>query len=146
MSKDVTVTADIVAGCRINTLSGGAWGDIDLGSQNGTSTATVQSSLVGAAGAGLRIECTPGMLVNVTANAGSHAVGNQRYMAGPASSTPIAYDLYANGSATAWTTQAVPLIFTTSGAQTLPVVAKATLPGNARAGNYSDTVQIVLSW
>jgi spore coat protein U-like protein len=147
LTKDVTVSADVVSGCRIATTASNSFGDADLGSYPGTSTATAEAVVVGAVGNGLKVQCTPGVQLNLSADGGDHAAGGQRYLAGPASSTPIAYSLYANGSGTPWTNNSIPLAFTSiSPVQTVPIVVRSTLPGNARAGTYTDAVRVTLSW
>ncbi|RVT43824.1 Csu type fimbrial protein [Sphingobium algorifonticola] len=147
LTRDVTVSADVVPGCRIATTSNGSLGNADFGSHSGTSTSTVNAAVVGATGAGLRIECTPGITLGIAADAGAHAVSGQRHLAGPASSTPIPYDLYANGGTTPWTSNTVSLGFTQGGTiQIFPITARVTLPGNARAGSYTDTVHVTLTW
>ncbi|CAH0355615.1 spore coat U domain-containing protein [soil metagenome] len=147
LTRDVPVSADVVAGCRIATTGSGALGNADFGTHPGTATTTLDATVIGASGSGLRIECTPGVTLCIAADAGAHAVSGQRYLAGPASSTPVAYDLYANGGTTPWTSNALSLGFTAANTiLTVPIVARLTLPGNARAGAYTDTVHVTLTW
>src|SRR4051812_32718274 len=103
LAKNVTVSAEVIAGCRVATTASNSFGDADLGTYPGTSSATAEATVVGARGNGLKIECTPGVQLSLSADNGDHAASGQRYLAGPVSSTPIAYALYANGSGSPWT-------------------------------------------
>ncbi len=147
LTRDVAVSADVVPGCRIATTGSGSVGNADFGTHPGTATTTLDAAVVGASGSGLRIECTPGITLSIAADSGAHAVGGRRHLAGPASSTPVAYDLYANGGSTPWTSNTLSLGFTVASTiQTVPITARITLPGNARAGTYTDTIHVTLTW
>lgn len=140
------VAAAIVTGCTVATDANGRWGTINLGTVAGAGNTSAAGTLLSGGSAGLQLRCTPGANVNIAADAGDHASGGQRRLAGNGSST-IPYALYANGSATAWTTQTVALSFPVGvSAQTLPVRATATITGPVAAGTYSDTVRITLSF
>lgn len=147
-SKTFQVSADIVAGCMITLTSGGNWGRIDLGSQSGIASGTVQASLAAGAAAGLQIQCTPGTQLGVTADTGNQPIAGVRQMGIAGNATArIPYQLYADGSATPWTTQSIAIAFPIgTSLRALPIVAKATLGGSQRAGAYTDTVHITLAW
>jgi spore coat protein U-like protein len=144
-SKSFQVSAVIANGCAVATTSGGTWGNIDLGTVQGVATGTVQASLLANANAGIQIDCTPGMTANLTADTGLNATGGTRQLAN--GTARIAYQLYGNGSATPWTSQSIALAFPVgTSRQLFPVVAKATLAGANKAGAYSDTVRVTVSW
>lgn len=148
MQKSFQVSADIVNGCLVSTTGNGTWGDIALGNVSSAATGTVEADLVSGGSNGIQIDCTPGMSVTLSADNGNQPVAGTRQLgiAGNASAR-IPYQLYANGSQTPWTTQAVGLSFPAGTShQLFPVHAKATLPGGMAAGAYSDTVRVTLSW
>jgi spore coat protein U-like protein len=144
-SKSFQVSAVIANGCAITSVSGSSWGNINLGTVQGVTTGTVQASLVSGGLAGLQIDCTPGMTANLSADTGLNGSGSQRQLAN--GTARIAYQLYANGSQTPWTSQSVALAFPVgTSRQLFPVVAKATLSGAMKAGAYADTVTVTVSW
>lgn len=145
-AKPFEVSARILPGCLVATDAGGRWGTIDMGQVSGVPGSIADATLVSSAGAGLSIECTPGLSVNVTADTGDHpAAGERRLLRGGGTDT-IAYRLFADGSATPWTGGPLPLSFATGGTRLVPVRARATLTTSARAGTYTDTVRITLTW
>jgi spore coat protein U-like protein len=145
-SKSFQVSAVIANGCAVSTSGGGSWGSIDLGTVAGVSTGTVQANLVSSGNAGIQLDCTPGMTVNVTADTGLTPNGSGvRQLASGTNTVP--YLLYVNGSNTPWTSQAIPLTFATGTSHlALPVTAKATLSGAQKAGAYADTVRVTFTW
>lgn len=142
------VAADIVNGCAVTTGGSGNWGDIALGTVAGTLAGTVEADLLSGAASGIQIDCTPGMTVNITADNGLQPLAGVRRLAiGGDLTTPIPYQIYANGSTTPWTTQAIPLVFPVGTShQLLPVHAKATLSGSTKSGAYQDTIHVTLAW
>lgn len=149
-SKAFTVGAVIAQGCAVtaNSGAGGTYGNIDFGTLSGLAAQSVSASLVSSGQQGVKLDCTPGMSVNLTADQGDHASGGVRQLAhsSQASST-IPYQLFANGSQTAWTTQAVGVSFPAGVQQkTLTLSATASLSGPTRGGAYSDTVRITVAW
>ncbi|MBA2934769.1 spore coat protein U domain-containing protein [Sphingomonas sp. CGMCC 1.13654] len=146
-SKAFQVSAVVANGCSVTT-SGGAsnWGSIDLGTVSGVTSGTVQASLLSNGTAGIQIDCTPGMTASVSADTGLNPTsGGVRQLVSGTSKVP--YLLYANGSNTAWTTNAIALSFPVGTSHlSMPVVAKATLSGATKAGAYADTVRVTLSW
>jgi spore coat protein U-like protein len=145
--KSFQVSAVVANGCSVTT-SGGAssWGSIDLGTVSGITNGTVQASLLANGTAGIQIDCTPGMTASVTADTGLNpSSGGVRQLASGTSKVP--YQLYANGSNTPWTTNAIALSFPVGTSHmSVPVVAKATLAGATKAGAYADTVRVTLTW
>lgn len=147
-SKSFVVSADIANGCVISTDGSAGLGRIDFGTVSGVAQGTVNASLLLGAAAGISIECTPGLTVSMTANAGAHSSNGNRRL-GPASggATPIPYQLFVDGSSTPWGAQAITVPFVVgTGRRTLPITGTATLTRPMAAGSYSDTVQVTLSW
>jgi len=145
-TRSFVVDATIVNGCAV-TQSAGSWGKIDFGTVSGLKTGTIDADLLSSGVGGLRIECTPGTSVTMTADNGNNAAAGQRRLMQAGVTTPVPYALFANGSTTPWTTQGIALSFPAGATkQTIPVKGRATLPGSLRAGRYVDTVRITLSW
>lgn len=147
-AKAFTISADIVTGCQITLAAGGNWGKITLPGAAGIQSGTVQADLLSGSSSGIQLECTPGTQLSVTADTGNQPISGVRQLGisgNPAARIP--YQLYANGSPTPWTTQSVALAFPVgTSKQLFPVSATATLPGQQRAGTYTDTVRITLAW
>lgn len=143
---DVRVSASIVAGCSVALDASGAWGRVDLGTVAGTETGAVEAELIAAGGAGLRLDCTPGVTASLSADAGEHALAGARRLAHGSGAT-VPYDLFVDGAAAPWRDAAIPLTFA-PGVQrrTLPIRARATLSGALPAGRYADTVRVTLTW
>ena len=146
--KSFTVGADIAAGCAVTADGSGYWGQINLGSINGATGGTTNANLLNSGVSGLNINCTPGTTVNVSADNGDHALaGTRRLVHATNAASFVSYALYANGSATPWTTQSIALIFPVGTSQKfLPVSAQAIVAAATRAGNYSDTVRVTVAW
>lgn len=146
--KNFTVSAVIATGCLIATNAGGRWGEISLGTVGGLASGTVEADLLNGAATGIQLDCTPGTSVNISADAGDHALAGIRQLAhSTVGSSLIAYQLFANGGTTPWTTQTVGLSFPVGTSQLqLPVKARATLAAPMRGGAYSDTVRVTVTW
>jgi spore coat protein U-like protein len=147
-SKSFSVTAVIATGCSVVTDGAGHWGQINLGTVNGALGGTASASLLNSGLSDLRINCTPGTSVNVTADNGNHASGGTRRLEHTTQTGNfVSYTLYANGSQTPWTSQSIPLSFPVGTSQRLlPVSAQAIVPAATRAGAYADTVRVTVSW
>lgn len=144
-TQSFTVAATIVPGCQVQTIAGGSWGRIDLGTVPGTSTGTVEADLL-ASGTGISIECTPGTTATLRADTGLNASGGVRRLAQTSGSAQLPYRLLLDGGSE-WTTQALTLDFTAAQpVRRLPLKGRAVLPGALAAGRYTDTVRITISW
>ena len=139
------ISARIVSGCIVAADAGGRWGAVNLGSVAGIAGTTASATLLSGAGAGISIECTPGLTASLIADGGDHPAGGERYLQRASGAGTIRYQLFADGAATPWTNGAVPLAFT-GAARLVPIRAVATLAAPAAAGVYSDTVRVTLSW
>lgn len=148
LTKSFQLSATIANGCSVATTGTGTWGDINLGSVSGIATGSASANLISGGNTGMQVSCTPGMSVQVSADNGNQPVGGVRQLVHSVNSaSTVPYQLYANNSATPWTTQTITLSFPTgTSLQTLPVKATATLAAPMRAGAYSDTVHVTLSW
>lgn len=148
LTKSFQLTAVIANGCSVATTGTGSWGDIDLGTVNSVSTGTTSANLLSGGNAGMQVSCTPGLSVQVSADNGNQPAAGIRQMVNSTVGTAkVPYQLYANNSATPWTTQAITLSFPAGvSLQNLPVRATATLSAPTPAGAYSDTVRVTLSW
>jgi spore coat protein U-like protein len=147
-SKSFQVSADIVKGCVVATNGAGQWGKIDFGTVSGVAQGTVDADLVSGTAGGIQIDCTPSVNASVTADTGDHAASGMRRMGlNGASATTIPYQLYANGSATPWTTQAIALSFSTGATRrVLPIKGRASLNRAMTGGAYTDTVRVTVTW
>ncbi|TVV72249.1 spore coat U domain-containing protein [Sphingomonas solaris] len=147
-SQSFQVGATVVQGCVVATSGAGRWGSIDFGTVSGVAQGTMDADLLSGGAGGISIECTPGIAVSMSADAGDHAAGGVRRLAtasGPG--VPIPYQLFLDGGATAWTTQAVALPFAAGVSKRVVAVrGRATLVRPMAAGVYADTVRVTLSW
>lgn len=143
---ELTVTnACVVNDATALQSSLGSVGNVDFGSQPGTFQA-VDGELVGAVGA-LSIRCSPDASPTLTVGSGSNDnAGVRRMISGSAT---IPYRLYTNTSRDNEITigRQISLGQATTAPIVVPIYARATNPGGiARAGRYTDTVQITLAW
>jgi spore coat protein U-like protein len=143
------VQATIANGCTVTSSGGSAWGQIQFPTVPGVTTKTVDADLLSSGQTGLQIDCTPGMTVTLTADTGQNpSSGNVRQMKiSGDSTTPVPYLLYGNGGATPWTSQGIALSFPVGTSHlSFPIHARATLPTATKAGAYSDTVRVTMTW
>jgi spore coat protein U-like protein len=146
------VTAQIESGCRVvgqSAVTGVDFGELDFGTHPSlfNQTLTAQSQL----GMGtLQLRCVGVTSANVTVDAGTHAVGNQRRLGSGTSYVP--YELFLDSAG------AVPLSVNTARSVPISVSGELTvvdLPvygrvpptvGGYAPGAYADLVQITVSW
>jgi spore coat protein U-like protein len=142
------VSATIVKGCTIAATGAGQWGSIDFGTVNGMAQGTTDASLISTAGAGIQLECTPGTTISVSADNGTHASnGVRRLGLNGGTTATVSYQLFADGSTTPWTTQALSIAFPVgTSKRSLPVLGRATFARPMTAGAYSDTVRVTITW
>ena len=148
LTKSFQLSATIANGCSVAVTGNGTWGDISLGSVSSITNGSGSANLLSGSNAGMQISCTPGMSVQVSADNGNQPIGGVPQLVHSVSSaSKVPYQLYANNSATPWTTQTITLSFPAgTSLQSLPVKATATFAAPMRAGAYSDTVHVTLSW
>ncbi|WP_294189872.1 spore coat U domain-containing protein [uncultured Sphingomonas sp.] len=141
------VSAAIVKGCVVAASGASQLGRIDFGTVAGTTTGTLDAAMVSGGTGGIAIECTPDTDVTVTADMGENASGGTRRMKLSGGTGFVAYQLFADGGSTAWTTQALAYRFATGATRrTLPIVGRAQLTGAMAAGSYADTVRVTIAW
>lgn len=148
-SRTFRVGAVIANGCAITAGSGGGnWGSIDLGAVDGLAGGTAQGTLLTSGAAGLQLDCTPGMSVSLTADNGNQPVNGVRQLVhATRSSDRLPYQLFANGSQTPWTSQALALAFPIGTSRlSVPVQARAVVPRGVTAGRYADVIRVTVTW
>ncbi len=139
------VTASIVAGCVISGTNTGVFGTLDFGTQSGVATSTVNASFVQSTS--INLACTPGTTLSMSINQGSNFT-TTRNLKLPNFTNTVPYTLFSNASRTTVipVNQAVSLSYSNANNITLPIYGQLQLPGTARAGVYTDTLTVTLSW
>ncbi len=149
-SASFAVNAIVSTGCLVvsnpTQVSGVQFGTLDFGSQSAVSGATATAWLSAGGGSMAQVQCTSGATVTITFDSGLNALGNQRRLRRGTSYVP--YNLYTSaGMGTSYTPGVGIPLDTTVGATTLPVYGRALPPPSGLpAGQYTDTVQVTLSW
>jgi spore coat protein U-like protein len=152
-AQTFAVQAEIVEGCalvgssEVNNLD---FGVIDFGTLPAIFSGTAVASTVGAGGSATQIWCTPGVQLQVAVDSGLQASGGQRFLARTGGgSTPIPYGLYTDALQTVAipTTGHVTVSVPPGGFLDLPIHGVASLPGGGlMPGQYTDVLQVTLSW
>ena len=139
------VTASVVAGCVITGTNTGVFGTLNFGTQSGVAATTASASFVQSTS--INLACTPGTTLNMTINQGANFT-TTRNLKLPNFSNTVPYTLFSNASHTTVipVNQAVPLSYSNASNITLPIYGQLQLPGTARAGVYTDTLTVTLSW
>ncbi|NIF21294.1 spore coat protein U domain-containing protein [Pantoea sp. Acro-835] len=139
------VTASIVAGCVISGTNTGVFGTLDFGTQSGLSSSSVSASFV--QNSAITLACTPGTSLTMSINGGSNYTTTRNLKLASFTNT-VAYYLYSNAAHTTAipVNQAVALSFSNANNITLPIYGLLQLPGPTRAGSYTDTLTVTLSW
>lgn len=146
-TKSFQVSADIVRGCIVASNASGEWGKIDFGTVSGVTSGTVDANLLSGAVSGIQIDCTPNTTASLTVDNGDHAANGVRRMGLGTTAYAIPYQLFADGSSTPWTTDAVAVSFSSGvSRKVLPIRGRAILTSPMAAGAYSDTVRVTLTW
>ncbi len=146
----IAVELTVTNACVVNDATQfqsdlGRVGDIVFENQPGTFD-TADSELVGTLGA-LSIRCSPGASPTLTVGPGSNDDAGVRRMASGGAVIP--YRLYTNAARQDEITigRQIALGEASASPIVVPIYARATNPGGiARAGRYTDTVQITLAW
>jgi len=142
------VSATIVAGCAVSGTNTGVFGTLDFGTHSGVSSTSVSASYVQSTT--IILACTPGTTLNMSINGGIHASSNTRHLKIANFSDQITYRLFTNSSHSAASeipiNQNVAVTYSDSNNITLPIYGLLQLSGVKRAGNYSDTLTVTLSW
>ena len=141
------VSASVVNGCVISGTNTGVFGTLDFGTQPGVGSTSASASFVQSST--INLACTPGTTLNMSINGGSN-YGSSRNLKVANNTNLVAYTLYTNASHSA--TSAIPvnqnvaLTYTNANNITLPIYGVLQLSGVNRAGTYSDTLTVTLSW
>ncbi|MGK3143486.1 Csu type fimbrial protein [Pantoea sp. C2G6] len=139
------VSASIVAGCVISGSNTGVFGTLNFGSQSGVAATSVNASYLQSTT--FNLACTPGTTLSMSINQGNNFT-TTRNLKLPNFSDTVPYTLFSNASRSTVipVNQAVPLSYSNASNITLPIYGQLQLPGSARAGVYTDTLTVTLSW
>jgi len=147
-TKTIQVAASIVAGCVVSGTNTGVFGNLNFGTHSGVISTSVSASYVQSAT--INLACTPGTPLSMSINGGTHATPNTRNLKVANFSNLITYRLFTNVNHTAISEipidQNVALTYSNANNITLPIYGLLQLNGIQRAGNYSDTLTVTLSW
>ncbi len=151
-TKAMLVTAQIRAGCVIaadpGQVTGVDFGLLDFGSHRSVLTGEL-SAAVSAGLAQTAIQCTPGLAVNVTLNAGNHSSASQRRLSNAGNTSFVPYAMYSDAGHSLVMAPGVPTSVALDASGTLsflPLFGVATLDGKNPAGDYADVIGVTLSW
>jgi spore coat protein U-like protein len=141
-SQSFQVSATVTAGCLV---VGGVsnYGSLNFGSHSALAAGTVQVALT----AGVQLQCTPGVTLNMTVDGGLYNSGG-RHMQLTSGSNRVAYQLFRDAaySQSLGIGQSVAVAYTDANNISLPIYGQMLLPGNQPGGTYSDVLQVQLSW
>ncbi|HWD33029.1 spore coat U domain-containing protein [Pseudomonas caricapapayae] len=144
LSSTFQVSAQVVAGCLV---VGGVsnYGNLDFGSYSALASGPVGTSL---SGASVTLQCTPGVTLSMRIGAGQNTSSGSRNLKRSTGSQLVAYQLFrdAGFSQSLGIDQTVTVTYSDANSIKLPVYARAQLTGSVPAGNYTDVVQVVLTW
>lgn len=144
-STTFQVSASVVAGCVVSGTNTGVFGTLNFGTQSGVATSSVSASYVQSTT--ITLACTPGTAVSMSIDGGSnYATTRNLKISGNTNTVP--YYLYSNATHTTAipVNSAVALSYSNANNITLPIYGLLTLPGPTRAGTYTDTLTVTLSW
>lgn len=144
----IDITAGIVNGCILSGTAAGTLplGALNFGSRPGIGTSTATASFV--QGATIALACTPNTVLNMSIDGGLNFAGNSRNMKIASNTDVVPYTLYTSAAQTTTIPvgQNIPLTFSNPNVITLPIFGALQLSGVRRAGNYSDTLTVTLTW
>lgn len=144
-STTFQVSASIVAGCVVSGTNTGIFGTLNFGTQSGLATNSLSASYVQSST--INLACTPGTTLSMTINGGSNYTSTRNLKLANNTNT-VPYYLYSNAARTTPipVNTAVPLSYSNANNITLPIYGSLQLPGPTRAGVYSDTLSVTLTW
>lgn len=139
------VSASVVAGCVVSGSNPGVFGTLDFGTQSGVASSSVSTSFVQSST--INLACTPGTTVSMSIDGGSNYTTTRNLKLASFTNT-VAYSLYSNASHASAIGVNSPITLNYSNANniTLPIYGVLQLPGPTRAGVYTDTLTVTLSW
>lgn len=139
------VSASVVAGCVVSGTNTGVFGTLNFGTQSGVASSSASAAL--AQSTTLTLACTPGTALSMSINGGSNYTST-RNLKHTSNTNTVAYSLYTNAAHTVPIPVNTPVALSYSNANNivLPIYGLLTLPGPTRAGTYTDTLTVTLSW
>jgi spore coat protein U-like protein len=141
-SANIPVSATVTAGCLV--IGGTSnYGTLDFGSASSLATSTLTAALPGVV-----LQCTPGVSLTMTVDGGQHNVSGRRLQRVTGGTQQIGYALFRDAGLTQslGISQSVAVAYSDAANISLPVYGRLVLPGNLPAGQYSDVLQVTLSW
>ncbi|WP_455811441.1 Csu type fimbrial protein [Pseudomonas graminis] len=144
-TADFGVSASIVNGCVITSATPTVFGTLDFGTQPGVGTVTANAAYV--QDSSITLACTPGTVLNMSINGGANYT-TTRNLKVAGNTNLVAYNLYTSAAHTTAIPVNQNVLLTLSNANniTLPIYGQLQLSGVNRAGTYSDTLTVTLSW
>lgn len=143
LTSTFLVNATIQAGCLV---VGGVtnYGNLNFGSFSALSNAAVTTQLSGTT---VTLQCTPGVALSMKIGGGQNNNG-VRNLKRSTGSNLVAYQLYSDAafSQVLGIDQTVTVTYADPTAIKLPVYGRAQLTGTLPAGNYSDVLQVTLTF
>lgn len=137
----IQVSATVTAGCLV---AGGAsnFGTLNFGNYSALASTTATAQLLGIA-----LQCTPGVTVNMMVDGGQNNNGGRRLQR-VNSTHSVGYQLYSDPAFTQilGINQSVTMVYSDAANISLPIYGRVVLPGSLPAGQYSDVLQITLTW
>lgn len=141
------VTASIVNGCVVSGTNTGVFGTLNFGTRPGVGTVSATASFVQSSS--ITLACTPGTTLNMSINGGAN-YGSSRNLKIANNTDLVAYSLYTSATFSAASAipvnQNVALTYSNANNITLPIYGQLQMSGVRRAGTYSDTLTVTLSW
>lgn len=141
------VTASIVNGCVISGTNTGVFGTLNFGTQPGVGSVSASASYVQSST--ITLACTPGTTLNMSINGGAN-YSSSRNLKIANNTDLVAYSLYTSATHSAASAipvnQNVALTYSNANNITLPIYGLLQMNGVRRAGTYSDTLTVTLSW
>ncbi|WP_205423281.1 Csu type fimbrial protein [Erwinia persicina] len=144
-SVNFTVSASVVNGCVVSGASTSSFGTLDFGTQPGVGSVTASAAYV--QNSGIALACTPGTTLNMRIDGGGNYT-TTRNLKVAGNTNLVAYNLYTNAAHTMSipVNQDVAVPLGNANNITLPIYGQLQLSGVNRAGTYSDTLTVTLSW
>lgn len=142
------VKASIVNGCVVSGTNPGAIGTLNFGTLPGINSAATTANAVFANNTTISLACTPGTTLFMSINGGLNYANSTRNMKIANNTDVVSYGLFTNAAHTTAIPLNTALAVTYSNANniTLPIYGLAQIPRVNRAGTYTDTLTVTLSW
>lgn len=141
------VSATIANGCVVSGTNTGVFGTLNFGTQPGVGSVSASASYVQSST--ITLACTPGTTLNMSINGGSN-YSSTRNLKIANNTDLVAYSLYTSATHSAASAipvnQNVALTYSNANNITLPIYGLLQMSGVRRAGTYSDTLTVTLSW